>query len=273
MRAGRLRSWPVTAPPTSRHASRGRSRTSSVERPGGLIGMDCFSVGQLRGPGGGLAADGDRHRLLVRLGGPRRLQTGQTHDRATSKPRRRVAHEQARGRPAARGRALQRRQEFKSDRLAGTGSLRLQKPNGQHPHRAPADQGHVEARHKTIIVECWRPAFARYRQPRLRACRDLDNYLLQQLRTRPHRQTDPRRFPQHHLRCAQMDARRRAARHISGCPRSVARQAMIDDALRTARKLIDRVTAAGPVERCQGRSKTHPAVPVENAPPSGVEAG
>jgi transposase InsO family protein len=40
----------------------------------------------------------------------------------------------------------------------------------------PQTNGHVEALHKTILYECWRPAFARY--PRYTAlCRELDRYL------------------------------------------------------------------------------------------------
>jgi hypothetical protein len=38
--------------------------------------------------------------------------------------------------------------------------------------------GHVEALHKTILDECWRPTFACYLQPRLTGLRrDLDTYL------------------------------------------------------------------------------------------------
>jgi transposase InsO family protein len=35
----------------------------------------------------------------------------------------------------------------------------------------PQTNGHVEALHKTILDECWRPAFARYLYPRYSALR------------------------------------------------------------------------------------------------------
>ena len=42
----------------------------------------------------------------------------------------------------------------------------------------PQTNGNVEALHKTILDECWRPAFARYLYPRLSGLRrELDTYL------------------------------------------------------------------------------------------------
>ncbi len=42
----------------------------------------------------------------------------------------------------------------------------------------PQTNGNVEALHKTILDECWRPAFARYLHPRLSGLRrELDAYL------------------------------------------------------------------------------------------------
>jgi transposase InsO family protein len=42
----------------------------------------------------------------------------------------------------------------------------------------PQTNGNVEALHKTILDECWRPAFARYVYPRLAGLRrELDTYL------------------------------------------------------------------------------------------------
>jgi len=44
--------------------------------------------------------------------------------------------------------------------------------------RLLSDNGNVEALHKTILDECWRPSFARYLHPRLSSLRrDLDEYL------------------------------------------------------------------------------------------------
>ena len=42
----------------------------------------------------------------------------------------------------------------------------------------PQTNGHVERLHRTILEECWRPAFARFLQPRYRGLeRELDAYL------------------------------------------------------------------------------------------------
>jgi hypothetical protein len=42
----------------------------------------------------------------------------------------------------------------------------------------PQTNGNVEALHKTILDECWRPAFARYVYPRLAGLRrEQDTYL------------------------------------------------------------------------------------------------
>jgi transposase InsO family protein len=42
----------------------------------------------------------------------------------------------------------------------------------------PQTNGNVEALHKTILDECWRPAFARYLYPRYTGLRrELDTYL------------------------------------------------------------------------------------------------
>jgi transposase InsO family protein len=41
----------------------------------------------------------------------------------------------------------------------------------------PQTNGHVEALHKTILDECWRPSFARFLMPRLAGLRrELDEY-------------------------------------------------------------------------------------------------
>jgi len=52
--------------------------------------------------------------------------------------------------------------------------------NVTHIHAGrPQTNGHVEALHKTILEECWRPAFARYLHPRYTSLkRELDRYLV-----------------------------------------------------------------------------------------------
>ena len=55
---------------------------------------------------------------------------------------------------------------------------RLQAKQSRIHAGRPQTNGNVEALHKTILDECWRPAFARYMQPRLRGLqRELDTYL------------------------------------------------------------------------------------------------
>jgi transposase InsO family protein len=147
-------------------------------RPGELVGMDCFYVGRLRGTEGAvwqltaidIASSFAWAELVVCK---QRNPTG----RETSRLARRVARELK-----AAGWRLERvlcdnGQEFKSELLGQT----LQRLGVRRTHiRAgrPQTNGHVEALHKTILDECWRPAFARYLQPRFTGLsRDLDTYL------------------------------------------------------------------------------------------------
>jgi transposase len=70
-------------------------RHVEAERPGELVGVDCFFVGRLSGTKGcRLAADRDRCRLLLRLGRARQLPQGQPEraaDLQARPPRRRGA--------------------------------------------------------------------------------------------------------------------------------------------------------------------------------------
>lgn len=51
----------------------------------------------------------------------------------------------------------------------------------------PQTNGHVESLHRTILDECWRPAFARYLQPSLTGLRrELADYLRYYNFERPH---------------------------------------------------------------------------------------
>jgi transposase InsO family protein len=149
-----------------------------VERPGELIGMDCFYVGRLRGTEGAVwqltAIDIASSFAWAELVVCRQRNPG---GRDTSRLARRVAHELR-----AAGWRLERvlcdnGQEFKSELLGQT----LERLGAQRTHiRAgrPQTNGHLEALHKTILDECWRPASARYLQPRLNGLkRDLDTYL------------------------------------------------------------------------------------------------
>jgi transposase InsO family protein len=149
-----------------------------VERPGELVGMDCFYVGRLRKTEGAVwqltaidiaSSYGWAELVVCKQGNP----TGQQ----VSKLARRVAADLK-----AAGWRLERvlcdnGQEFKSERLGETldrlGATRTHIRAGR-----PQTNGHVEALHKTILDECWRPAFARYLQPRFSGLRrDLETYL------------------------------------------------------------------------------------------------
>ena len=66
--------------------------------------------------------------------------------------------------------------EFKGD--FATTVERLEARHTRIHAGRPQTNGNVEALHKTILDECWRPAFARYIQPRLTGLRrELDTYL------------------------------------------------------------------------------------------------
>lgn len=148
-----------------------------VDVPGELVGIDCFYVGQLRGTKGAiwqLTAIDIRSsfawaELIV-------AKKGNPTARQTSTFARRVASELQ-----AAGWQLQRLlsdngNEFKGDFHTATSQL-----NARHTRiRAgrPQTNGNVEALHKTILDECWRPAFARYLYPSLSGLRrELEIYL------------------------------------------------------------------------------------------------
>ena len=84
----------------------------------------------------------------------------------------------------------------------------------------PQTNGHVERLHRTILEECWRPAFARYLQVRLSGLRrDLARYLHDyNYRLRPPRTTHGRAMPgRARLRCPQDGAEMsRTCRHNIG---------------------------------------------------------
>jgi transposase InsO family protein len=67
--------------------------------------------------------------------------------------------------------------EFRSERFTATIEHLGARHTRIHAGR-PQTNGHVEALHKTILDECWRPAFARYIYPRYTGLkRELDTYL------------------------------------------------------------------------------------------------
>jgi transposase InsO family protein len=153
-------------------------RHVEAERPGELVGIDCFFVGRLSGTKGAVwqltaidVASSFAWAELVSCpqGNPTGVQT--------SKLARRVAAELQ-----AAGWRLERvltdnGGEFRSNAFRST----LDQQGARHTLiRAgrPQTNGAVEALHRLILEECWRPAFARYLHVRFTGLkRDLAQYV------------------------------------------------------------------------------------------------
>lgn len=156
----------------------GPERHIDVDRPGELVGIDCFFVGRLKGTNGAIwqltaidiASSFAWAELVVC---PNDNPTAQQ----TSKLARRVASDLK-----AAGWRLERvisdnGNEFRGQRFARTIERLKARHTRIHAGR-PQTNGNVEALHKTILDECWRPAFARYLYPRYTGLRrELDTYL------------------------------------------------------------------------------------------------
>jgi transposase InsO family protein len=171
-------SSPATRPRTSLRGSPSPSGTFESSRPGELVGFDCFHVGRLSGTKGSVwqltaidVASSFAWAELVTC--PRGQPTGEQ----TSKLARRVASELA-----AAGWRLERvlsdnGGEFRSQYFKAT----LHKLGVRHTLiRAgrPQTNGAVEALHRLVLEECWRPAFARYLHVRFTGLkRDLERYV------------------------------------------------------------------------------------------------
>jgi transposase len=157
----------------------GPERHIDVDRPGELIGIDCFYVGRLRDTEGAIwqltaidiASSFAWAELVVvkaRPGAPNAAQT--------SRFARRIARELSEA-----GWRLERLLSDNGNEFKGAFTLTAEllgaKQTRIHAGR-PQTNGNVEALHKTILDECWRPAFARYVHPRLSGLRrELDTYL------------------------------------------------------------------------------------------------
>lgn len=147
-------------------------------RPGELVGIDCFSVGRLKGTRGTVwqitAIDtysgyGWADLVVCPRGNP-----DADH---TSRLARRAARELS-----AAGWRLERLlvdggNEFRGDRFRATAAALGARVTQIRAGR-PQTNGHVERLHRTILEECWRPAFARSIYVRYTGLkRDLDTYL------------------------------------------------------------------------------------------------
>ena len=148
-----------------------------AKRPGELVGFDCFFVGRLHNMKQTAwqltAIDVCSSYAWAELVS---CPHGQPNAAQTSKLARRVAAELQ-----AAGWRLERALTDNGSEFRG----RFEQTIAQLDARAtriragrPQTNGAVEALHKTILDECWRPAFARYLQVRFQGLRrDLTDYL------------------------------------------------------------------------------------------------
>ena len=152
-------------------------RHVEAERPGELVGVDCFFVGRLHGTKGTVwqltAIDVCSSFAWAELVA---CPSGQPGTAQTS----RLAHRVAADLQAA-GWRLERvlsdnGSEFPgafTDALTALGARQTRIHAGR-----PQTNGAVEALHKTILDECWRPAFARFLYLRFQGLqRELQHYL------------------------------------------------------------------------------------------------
>ena len=157
-----------------------------TDRPGELVGVDCFFVGRLRGskyPVWQVTAI-DCHSsyawaMLINC------PNGQPSSKQTSQLARRVARDLA-----TCGWQLERILTDNGNEFKGSFDQTLTQIGARHTRTRPGrpqTNGHVERLHKTILEECWRPSFARYLHIRFGGLtRDLTHYLHTYNTDRPH---------------------------------------------------------------------------------------
>jgi len=149
-----------------------------VRRPGELVGIDAFKVGRLKGTEGDVwqltaidvySSFGWAELVACPSGNPTAKQT--------SKFARRIAKDLS-----AAGWRLERVLSDNGNEFRGTPfRATLAELKARHTFirsGRPQTNGHVERLHRTILEECWRPAFARYVYVRFTGLRrDLEHYL------------------------------------------------------------------------------------------------
>jgi transposase InsO family protein len=148
-----------------------------TSRPGELVGLDCFFVGRLhgtRGPVWQITAI-DTYSSFAWADLVVTPPAGPTVEQTSALARRVAAELQ---------RAGWRLERVLSDngsefgRQAFGSRLPDSVAHSQIRSGRPQTNGHVERLHRTILEECWRPAFARYLQVRFSGLRrDLAHYL------------------------------------------------------------------------------------------------
>jgi transposase InsO family protein len=148
-----------------------------TERPGELVGMDCFFVGRLHGTSGPVwqITAVDCHSSYAWADLVVCPPAGPTVEHTSALARRVASELQAAGWQLERvlsdnGNEFGRR-AFAERLPAGIAHSQIR--SGR-----PQTNGHVERLHRTILEECWRPAFARFLQVRYSGLkRHLDSYL------------------------------------------------------------------------------------------------
>jgi transposase InsO family protein len=152
-------------------------RHVEAQRPGELVGLDCFYVGRLSGTKGAVwqytAIDVASGYAWAELH-PTPRNPAARHGSALVRP---VAAELARAGWRLEAVITDNGSEFRASTLTDTLSeLGVE----QRRIRAgrPQTNGHIERLQQTVLEECWRPSFARSLVPKLTALeRDLKQYL------------------------------------------------------------------------------------------------
>ena len=150
----------------------------AVERPGELVGFDCFFVGRLKGTHGAVwqlsAIDCYSSFAWAELVVCR---SDKPHARQTSRLARRVARDLKRAGWKLERVLCDNGNEFRG--LPFQETIAALKARVTHIRAGrPQTNGHVEALQRLILEECWRPAFARYLSPRYHGLKhELEHYL------------------------------------------------------------------------------------------------
>lgn len=149
-----------------------------VSHPGELVGFDCFYVGRLRGTKGAVwqltAIDCYSSFAWAELV---TCPTDNPSAAQTSKLARRVASDLERAGWRLERVLCDNGNEFRSQPF----HVAVERIGAKVTHirsGRPQTNGNVEALHRLILEECWRPAFARFLYPRYTGLkRELDRYL------------------------------------------------------------------------------------------------
>jgi transposase InsO family protein len=147
-------------------------------RPGELVGIDCFFVGRLHGTAGPVwqITAIDTYSSFAWADLVVCPPAGPTVEHTSTLARRVAAELQAAGWQLERV-LSDNGNEFRNLDFGRT-LARLHARHTKIRSGRPQTNGHVERLHRTILEECWRPAFARFLQVRYSGLkRQLDHYL------------------------------------------------------------------------------------------------